>query len=464
MFEIPNRCALLSGRGPPSRPFSSYGALPMQPAQSKAGFGPRQHSEAGRDVRHAPSENTPLEWQRYPWEWWIGVPGRVMRRATRRIARVPARIRDRLAEERVISIRARNPRGQALISYVLTPFMVPPGQPLPNHHTQFWEARAIADAFLAEGYSVDIINYTNDAFTPRKQYDFAVDVRWNMERLAPVLGPRCTKIMHIDIAHVLFHNEAEARRLLDLQRRRGATLVPRRHERTNFCIESADCATMLGNDFTHSTYRYAGKPIFKVPITAPTLWPAQGERDFDRCRSTFLWLGTYGLVHKGLDLVLEAFAGMPEYRLIVCGPTDEEDFVREYRRELYETPNIETIGWIDIGSRRFREIAEQCVALVFPSCSEGQSGSTVTAMHAGLIPIVSYECGVDVAPEFGVILRTCAIDEIRSAVSRIAGTPPDDLRAMSEGARAYAQAHHTRENFTRIYREIVRDLAAGRAA
>jgi glycosyltransferase involved in cell wall biosynthesis len=219
---------------------------------------------------------------------------------------------------------------------------------------------------------------------------------------------------------------------------------------------------MLGNEFTQSTYQYAGKPIFKVPITAPVLAPPQGERDFEQCRSTFLWLGTYGLVHKGLDLVLEAFAEMPQHRLIICGPINEEDFVDEYRRELYETPNIETIGWIDIGSSRFREIAERCVALVFPSCSEGQSGSTVTSMHAGLIPIVSYESGVDVSPDFGIVLKTCKIEEIKEAVSRIAGMPADRLRDMSERAQAHAETHHTRENFAKVYREIVRNLAAGK--
>ena len=38
------------------------------------------------------------------------------------------------------------------------------------------------------------------------------------------------------------------------------------------------------------------------------------------------------MVHKGLDLVLEAFAGMPEYHLTVCGPVaKEKDFEREKR-------------------------------------------------------------------------------------------------------------------------------------
>ena len=64
------------------------------------------------------------------------------------------------------------------------------------------------------------------------------------------------------------------------------------------------------------------------------------------------------------------------------------------------------------------------------------------------------------APDVGIVLRTCTIDEIKEAVSRIAGMPADELRNMSERSRLYAQTHHSRENFARAYREIVRSLAA----
>jgi hypothetical protein len=51
------------------------------------------------------------------------------------------------------------------------------------------------------------------------------------------------------------------------------------------------------------------------------------------------------MVHKGLDLVLEAFADMPEYHLTVCGPIQkEQDFERAYYRELYQVPNIRRLA------------------------------------------------------------------------------------------------------------------------
>jgi hypothetical protein len=71
-----------------------------------------------------------------------------------------------------------------------------------------------------------------------------------------------------------------------------------------------------GNDFTIGTFRYAGKPIYRLPIICPTSpWPQ--DKDHGACRKCFLWFGSQGFLHKGLDLVLEVFAGLPDHHLTV---------------------------------------------------------------------------------------------------------------------------------------------------
>ena len=89
--------------------------------------------------------------------------------------------------------------------------------------------------------------------------------------------------------------------------------MPRRFEIPNLAIEHADCATILGNEFTINTFRYANKPLYPVPIVPAASYPWPDGKDFDACRKRFLWFGSGGLVRKGLDLVLEAFVGMPDY-------------------------------------------------------------------------------------------------------------------------------------------------------
>ena len=76
---------------------------------------------------------------------------------------------------------------------------------------------------------------------------------------------------------------------------------------------------------------------------------------------SFLFIASHGQVHKGLDLVLESFASRPYLELFVCSMFgEEEDFCALYKRELYETPNIHPIGFVDIRGQLFRYIADRC--------------------------------------------------------------------------------------------------------
>ena len=347
-------------------------------------------------------------------------------------------------------------RGNVLFSYINAPFLLKPGEPMPTSHTHYWESWQMAHAFLGLGYTVDVINYTNRTFLPYKDYAFFIDARRNLERLAPLLNPECVKIMHIDTSHILFHNAGEASRLLALQQRRGVTLQPRRFEMPNLGIEHADCATMMGNKFTSRTYNYAKKPVFCLPISTPTLYPWPEEKNFEACRKRFVWFGSGGMVHKGLDLVLDVFAAMPEYHLTICGPVEQEkDFERAYYKELYQSPNIRTVGWIDVASPEFMEIANTSIGLIYPSCSEGQCGGVVTCLHAGLIPIVSRESGIDVSPDFGVTLESCSVEEITNAVQRVSDLPSQQLQRMARKAWEYARANHTKERFAEEYPKAI---------
>ena len=206
-------------------------------------------------------------------------------------------------------------RAGTFVAYIINPFLLKPGQPIPTSHTNYWESWQMAQTFLELGYAVDVIHYSNVRFEPEKHYDVLVDARFNMERLGPRFAESCIKIFHIDSGHYVFHAAAQYERLLDLQRRRGITLPPRKMVPPNAGIEHADCATMLGNDFTYSTYCYARKQIYRLPLPAAITFDFPDDKDFEQCRRHFLWFGSEGMVHKGLDLLLEAFAAMPELEL-----------------------------------------------------------------------------------------------------------------------------------------------------
>ncbi|WP_445635016.1 Glycosyltransferase [Nostoc sp. DSM 114161] len=359
----------------------------------------------------------------------------------------------------VVSLKPKQPsKGNVLLSYRIEPFLLKPGQPMPNDHTWYWEVWQIAQTFLDMRYNVDVIQFHNDKFVPQKDYAFFIDIRHRMEALAPKLNKDCIKIFHVDIANMVFRNAAECNRLLDLQQRRGITLTPQRFEMPNLGIEYADCATVLGNDFTTGTFKYANKPMYRIPISSPVVYPYPEQKDFEGVRKNFLWFGGSALVLKGLDLVLEAFAQMPEYHLTVCGPiANDKQFEKAFYKELYETPNIHTYGWIDVSSPEFIEVTNNCLGLVYPSVSEGQSGAVISCLHAGLIPILSYESGVDVH-DFGVIFDNLSLEEIKAKVRSISNLPVEDLKVMSQKAWEYARTNHTREKFAYAYRDAVEQM------
>ena len=365
-------------------------------------------------------------------------------------------------ERRIYCCEPEKPSiGRVLLCYVNHPFFRKPGQPMPNDHTNRWESWQIAKTFLDLGYSVDVINENNDRFVPAKPYSIFVGNRTNFDRIAPLLSPDCIKILHIDTSHWLFHNLAECRRLEALKERRGVVLRALRNMVPNLAIEHADYGVVLGNEATISTYSYAKKPLFALPISSPLTYPWPDNKDFAGVRKTFLWFGSNGFVHKGLDLVLEAFTELPEYRLLVCGPLgikSEKEFVSSYHKALYATENIEAIGWVDVTSPKFLEIARSCIGLVFPSCSEGLNGGVITCMHAGLIPVVSYESGVDVDDSHGVLLRESSVQEIKTAVKNLSLRDPQELAAMAKRNWELARAKFTRETFAATYSSIVSDI------
>jgi glycosyltransferase involved in cell wall biosynthesis len=384
-------------------------------------------------------------------------------RALARLGLELRRLRPRPHSE-LVSLTTEGPRkGAALVAYIVAPFLLQPGQKPSQAHTHHTESLLMARAFLELGYDVDVIDYRNGSFRPTRRYDFFISARTHFTEIAQRLPSSCIKIAHLDTAHFVFNNAAAYQRLLDLQRRRGVTVPSIRVIEHNFAPENADCLTVLGNEFDEGTYRYAGKPIFRLLVPTPNVYPDATDKDLDRCRNRFLWFGSTGFVHKGLDLVLEAFSGLPDHHLTVCGPVDDPNesvFRNAFHRELYTTPNIHTHGWVDVSGPDFLRITRDCVALIYPSCAEANCGSVITCLQAGLIPIISHESGVDVA-DFGVTLEQCSPDAIREQIIAVSSLPNPVLREMSGKAQDYARVSHTTDAYLTRFKTILRAIEDG---
>lgn len=355
---------------------------------------------------------------------------------------------------RVITLSPKGPvRGRVLISYTTLPFL-DTREKIVNGHSNRWECRQMATEFVERGYIVDVIDFNNVTFKPTKKYTYCLDVEFNLERLASLLNPECILIFHATAAHWLFWNSAETTRLLDIQKRRGATIFPQRVAIPTRGPDLAHIILSLCGTLPESTFRYLNKEIFHVQVSSSHTYPRK-SKDFDAVRKQFIWFGGSGVVRKGLDIVLEAFAGMPEFSLIVCGKYGgETDFTKAYEKELMNTSNIKALGYMDPESEVFKDILNNSLGIVYPSSAEGCATSVLLTMHGGLIPILSRETGVEIK-DFGVLLDSCSIESVQRAVRELTAETAAQLEVRASKTWEYATMYHSRDAFAQSFSSFV---------
>lgn len=315
----------------------------------------------------------------------------------------------------------------------------------------------MADTWSEAGYDVEVISGTDQRYSPPPNAFALIDIHSNLERWLDHPAP--VKILHATGAHWLTQNRAELQRLESLRDRRGISLMPRRTASPCRGAETADLITYLGNDFTAESFHFVQKPMRRIPLSSAYEFSFPESKDWDAARRRFLWLGSFGMVHKGLDLVLEAFAANPDLQLTVCGrPEKEADFFEAYRSELTSRSNIHLAGWTDPASPEFEVLRRAHGYVVYPSCSEGGGGSLIHCMHAGLVPLATREASVDLG-EAGTLIPEGSVSEVIRSIQEASSLSPNTIKERAEETWQRVRANHTLCNFRRRYSELVQEIA-----
>lgn len=360
-----------------------------------------------------------------------------------------------LTKKEMTSLPAVPPaRGRALMGYLNAAVVSKEdSRLLRSGHTNRWECRNIAHIFSSFGYDVDAINWDNKKFLPSRSYNVHFDISTNMARFHSAL-PDTQRLLHVTESYPRFNNAAEARRVEEMERRTGVPYAPKRKmlepDLFDSSLEIADRISLIGNEVTLSTFpeRFRDRITLVTPSSSTAfIKPPKALVPPSR---EFLWFNGAGAVHKGLDLTLEAFRKLPDLRLNVVGNAhEEEDFMRAYGNDLLHAPNITYYGWLRTDGRVFREVMERCCCFISPSCSEGISTSSATAMRAGLYPVISRNNGIDLPPDCGAWLEDCTAEEIAQKAREVAKMPIGELRRQIWECQTTALNRYSRENFAK---------------
>jgi glycosyltransferase involved in cell wall biosynthesis len=347
------------------------------------------------------------------------------------------------------------PTRTALLSYLVLPLLPPPALRDRVKFSNRGIAQEIPRVLNELGYSVDIVNYDNRSWFPVRPYDLFIGHGGiNFEQISRRLPERTVRIYFATGIYWREWNAHNERRAVGLSSRRGVTLASYRaiENDEEYALDKSDGIICLGNRRAVETYSRLPRVIGINNAIFPVAWEGWRGKNFEEGRKHFLFFSGRGNVHKGLDLLLEVFAGT-DLHLHVCQHL-ESDFADAYRRELTECSNIHVHGFVPMRSSKFYALAKRCDWVVSPTCAEGQPGGVLECMAHGIIPIISEETNIDIG-EWGIPLPDCCIDTLRSSLILAGRLEIDLIRKMAIEAVGITKKLYSIDNFRRNFRAAI---------
>lgn len=338
---------------------------------------------------------------------------------------------------------------------------VPLQDPFFNKHTMYWESVEMVRRLNARGYVVDYADKRNLINVDWAKYALIID-QWDTLRNIPII-PNQKKVHYTTYIHWLPWNLGEHTRIRWFKERTGIIIPWVRSMPSIMSDQYADYLTYFGTQTQVDSFS-KGPRKHQLNISA-VYTPEYRQKNIEKARRNFMWLGGGGMVHKGLDIAMEAFARMPDLHLFIAGnPKEEPEFWRWAELFLARHTNIHLLGWMDVASPQFDAIAHDCIGIVYPSAAEGGPGSVAQMLHWGLIPVVTTSALVR-AETLGHIIKdgsdTELIQSTVTCVQAVANASQHELKSASSAIIDFARKYHTRTAYSESFDDLLTTIVYG---
>ena len=333
-------------------------------------------------------------------------------------------------------------------------------------HSNLTECRTFAEIFKEMGYNIDVINL-NSTKKIKKQYDVVLGMDVALEQSFLNKKDSTKHIFYATGACPIYSNMISTKKARDFYLKNKVLLLNsiRKIEYTqDFQIFLSDAVIVLGNDFVKNTYlqyddqkqRYKNLNAFYFDIINPHI----SKKDFGTARKNFIWFGSLGALHKGLDIVIDYFLEHPEYNLYICGlNTSEKIFLNFYMSKINNKKNIHLCGFLKIGSIEFNNLVNNCAFALYPSLSEGGSPALLNIIaNGGIIPIHSKQSGIDFDKGFSFELEENTSIAIGKVVSKIEVMSDNNIKNMAIECTNYVRSHFTYEKYKNNLKDIIENI------
>lgn len=349
---------------------------------------------------------------------------------------------------------------KVLISYIKSPFE----EGINKIHSNRLECYTVAKIFNKLGFCVDIIEYTDDINIQKlKQYDVVFG-----------FGKAYEKSLYFDNIKSIFYgtgcatsysNKEGFRKVKEFYNRTGVLAENSARYYPYDCINAlnfSDVIIALGNEFVANTYKLQNvkQNIESVNAFYYDVYDINIEnKDFPIIKKNFLWFGSLGALHKGLDIIIEIFKRRSDINLTVCGLNPcESEFCKHYEDVLNgKYKNIQNHGFVDLESAEFKNIMESTSAVIFPSVSEGGAVAILNVMaNGGLVPIISKSSGLDVA-KYGFQFSEISEKAVENQINNFLKLSNTELLGLSGLIKNDTRKMYSYENYENNLETIIRN-------
>lgn len=196
--------------------------------------------------------------------------------------------------------------------------------------------------------------------------------------------------------------------------------------------------------------------ITVVPHFLPT--PLHPPEPPDEVEPYALYLGRLS-PEKGVDLLLEAFEGLPDHRLVVAGDGPDREALEDFatRRKL---DHVHFAGFVT-GERKRRLLARAWVTVIPSRVLEVFPLALLESLEAGVPVVVSGHGGLAAVvdePRGGLWFRPGDSKDLRDRLAGIFENA-DLRRTLSSRARRQVETHYTEDvaahRLIGVYRELI---------
>lgn len=285
------------------------------------------------------------------------------------------------------------------------------------YHTNMLELQQIIRWFIEKDYSIDLIDSLADVLNYKNMLEKRYDVLFGFGKSFDYL-----KEIQVDAKKVLYVTEndfdishkSELQRIEYYKERTGKNvrLVRSGKYYKKDSFSNIDALITLGEPRVFE--KYSMDKYYLSPTGLKNCNYKFVDRNFDESKKNFLWFGSNGAIHKGLDLLLDAFKDINFATLHIFGLNKYDKKILKVK----EQENIKIYDKVNVQDDFFVEIVNKCSYIFMPSCSEAKSTAVLTCMRHGLIPIVTNTMGFNEYREYVTIIDDFSIDNIKRMIKK----------------------------------------------